>query len=164
MQDITSYEQANPARTTSFTFVVSGRRDLTFKIQNAPLSAVQLGGAPFPGQSVDLLAPSNKLAYDPMNINFLVSEDLHEWIDIYRWMFDITKKNGFSNDTAELTILNSQNQPVARMVYTGIFPLTLGDIQYTVKGEETVISCYVLLQFDSMDIEVIKTGEKITHG
>ena len=76
MQDIKSYNQYNPARNGSYTFIITGRRDLSFKIQNAPLSAVQLGGAPFPTRTVDIFVASNKLAYDPLILNFLVSEEL----------------------------------------------------------------------------------------
>lgn len=164
MQDISSYSQYNPARSASYTFIITGRRDLSFKITNAPLSAVQLGGAPFPTRGLDIFVPSNKLAYDPMVLNFLLSEDLTEWIDVYQWMYELSHKSEQTFDTAELTVLNSQNVPVARFVYTGVWPLTLGDIQYTVVGEETVISCNLALQFEQFTVESFRTGVKITHG
>lgn len=163
-QELQSYSQYNPARSASYTFIITGRRDLSFKIQNAPLSAVQLGGAPYATRNVDIFIPSNKLSYDPLVLNFLVSEDLDEWISVYKWMDDLSLLNTQVTDTAELTVLNSQNVPVARFVYTGVWPLTLGDLQYTVVGEETVMSCNLSLQYDQLNIEVIRTGEKITHG
>lgn len=164
MQDIKSYNQYNPARSGSYTFIIDGRRDLSFKIQNAPISAVQFGGAPFPTRNVDVFLPSNKLNYDPMVLNFLVSEDLIEWIEVFKWMEELSRKSEQTYDTAELTVLNSQNKPVARFIYTGVWPLTLGDLQYTVVGEDTVMSCNLSLQYDEMNVEVISTGEKITHG
>lgn len=164
MQDISSYKPYNPARSSSYTFIITGRRDLSFKIQNAPLSAVQMGGAPFAMRAIDTFLPSNKLAFDPMVLNFLVSEDLSEWIGVFRWMAELTQKSEQTFDTAELTVLDTQNTPIARFVYTGVWPLTLGDLQYTVVGEETVMSCNLSLQYDKFNIEVIGTGEKINYG
>lgn len=163
MRDISSYSQYNPARSASYTFVITGQRDISFKLQNAAVSAVQLGGAPFPTRNVDAMLPGNKMYYDPLVLNFLVSEDLREWIDAYRWMYEVSRQTTLSNDTAEMTVLNSQNIPIARFVYTGVWPLTVGDLQYTVVGEETVISCNLSLQFDQFILDVIG-GEKFNHG
>lgn len=163
-QDISSYKQYNPARNGTYIFTLTGSRNVTFKLQNAVVPGVILGGTPFQTQKLDILIPSNKLDYSPMALRMLVSEELSEWVDIYRWMTELTKANDISGDTAELTILNSQNVPILRFRFTGVWPLTLGDLQYTVVGEETVLSCDISLQYDTFILENLKTGERIGHA
>lgn len=163
-QDISSYSQSNPARSTSYQFIITGFRDLSFKLQNAAVADVNLSGAPFPTRTVDIMVPSNKLAYDPLPLNFLVSEDLREWIEVYQWMDDWTRKNEQADTTAEMTVLDATNQPVARFMYTGVWPLMLGGLQYSMIDQERVLTCNLTLMFDEFQVEIVKTGERITHG
>lgn len=164
MPDISSYTQYNPARSTSYIFTITGFRDISFKLQNAAVPDVNLGGSPFPTRTVDIMIPSNKLAYDPVPFNFLVSEDLREWIEVYKWMDDLTRLDGQNDMTAELTILDSVNRPVARFLFTGVYPLMLGGLQYSMIGQESVLSCNLTLQFDEFQVESLVSGEHITHG
>lgn len=161
--NVTSYTQYNPARSNSFTFTVSGHRDLSFKIQNSAVAGVQLGSTQFATAYADLTIPSNKLTFDPLQLKFLVSENIQEWIDVFSWMLDLSK-NADLTESAELTILSSQNVPLVRFIYKSIWPLALGDIQYTTVGDEEVATCDVSMVFDTFDIEIISTGVKIIHG
>lgn len=159
----TSYTQSNPARSNSYIFTISGHRNLSFKLQNAAVAGVQLGGTQFATALMDLTVPSNKMSFDPLQMKFLVSEDLQEWIDVFTWMLDLSK-GADTTESAELTLLNAFNQPLVRFVYKSVWPMTLGDIQYTVVGDEEVMSCDMSLNFDSFDIEIITTGVRIIHG
>jgi len=163
-QNISSYTQYNPARSGSYIFTITGYRDLSFKLQNAAVPDVNLGGAPYPTRTVDIMLPSNKLSYDPIPFNFLVSEDLREWIEVYKWVDDLTRLDGQNNQTAEMTILDSINRPVARFVYTGVWPLMLGGLQYSIIDNERVLSCNLTLVFDEFQVESLVSGEHITHG
>lgn len=164
MQDITPYSQFNPARSSSYIFTITGFRDLSFKLQNAAVPDVNLGGAPFPTRTLDIMIPSNKLAYDPVPFNILVSETLEEWIDVYKWMDDLTRLDGQNYQTAEMTVLDSMNRPVARFLYTGVYPLMLGGLQYSMMDQERVISCNLTLQFEEFQVESLVSGVRITHG
>lgn len=163
-QDISSYSQYNPARSTSYHFTITGFRDLSFKLQNASVPDVNLSGAPFPTRTVDIMVPSNKLNYDPMPFNILISEDLREWIEIYKWMDDWTRMSKQADTTAEMTILNTTNQPIARFIYTGVWPLLLGGLQYSMIDQERVLTCNLTLMFDEFQVENLVSGERITHG
>lgn len=163
-QDISSYSQYNPARSTSYHFTITGFRDLSFKLQNASVPDVNLSGAPFPTRTVDIMVPSNKLNYDPMLFNILISEDLREWIEIYKWMDDWTRMSKQADTTAEMTILNTTNQPIARFIYTGVWPLLLGGLQYSMIDQERVLTCNLTLMFDEFQVENLVSGERITHG
>lgn len=164
-QDISTYKQYNPARNGTYIFTVTSSRNISFKLQNAVVPGVMLGGTPFQTQKMDIIIPSNKIDFSgPLPLRMLISEDLTEWVDVYRWMVQLTKANDIGGDSAELTILNSQNVPVMRFLFTGVWPLTLGDLQYTVVGDETVLSCDVSFNFDTFILENLKTGERIGHA
>lgn len=160
-----SYEQVNPSRSTNFAFVITSFNDLALRIQNPSVGSVNTGIAPFPTQKLDINVPSNKLDFGPMNMRFLVSEDLSEWIAVYKWMIDIAKTDGFDKqETAELTVMDSQNQPVVRFIYKGVFPLTLGDLQYSIVDEDVAIVADLAIEYDKFDIEIVATGEIIRYG
>jgi hypothetical protein len=162
-----SYKQYNPAKSTSYAFTVTNRNDISLKLQNASIGSVNLGMTPFPSQKLDMMIPSNKLDFGPINLRFLVSEHLTEWLDVYRWMIDITKTNGShinSVEVGELTVFDAENMPILRFIYKGIYPITLGDLPYSLSDEETSLVCDLTVSFDSFDVEVITTGEIIKYG
>lgn len=158
--------QLNPAKSTSFIFQITNRKDLSFRIQTASIGSVNLGVTPFATQTRDLLIPSNKLDYGPMSMRFLVSENLTEWFGVYKWMIEITKTNDAhtsSVETGELTILDSQNREIMRVIYSDVFPLTLGELTYSLIDEEETLVADLVLMFDKFDIENLITGERLSY-
>lgn len=158
--------QQNSAKSTSFLFTVTNRKDLSFKIQNSSVGSVNLGAAPFPMRAIDALVPGNKLDFGPMNLRVLMSEGLTEWFDLYKWMIEITKSNAAHLDnveTAELTVLDSQNREVMRFIYTGVFPLTLGELTYSLVDEEETLVADLAITFDKMDVVNLITGEELIY-
>lgn len=159
-----AYTQSNPAKSTSFIFSITNRKDISFRIQNSSVGSVNLGVTPFATPSRDLTIPSNKLDFGPMSLRFLVSENLTEWFEIYKWMIDITKANNAHIDlveTGELTILDSNNREVMRVIYTDVFPLTLGELTYSLVDDEVTLVADLVLIFDGMILENLITGERI---
>jgi hypothetical protein len=159
--------QFNTTKSTSFLFTISNKRDLTLKVQSTSIGAVNLGSAQFPIRQTQLTVPDNTLQFDPMTIRFIVSEDLSEWFSVLQWMVDITQTNDAHltrSEVATLSVLNMNNQEVMRIVYKSIFPITLGDLLFSVVDEEISLSCDLALDYDSYDVINVKTGEKIQYG
>ena len=162
----TSNLQLNPAKSTSFVFSITHRKDISLRIQNSTVGSVNLGATPFPGRIADLLLPSNKLDFGPMNLRFVVSEDLREWFEIYKWMIAITKASDAhlsETETAELTVLDSNNREVMRVIYSGIYPLTLGELTYSIADEEVSLVADLTVQFDKFDLVNVVTGEELIY-
>lgn len=159
--------QFNPAKSTSYIFTIANNRDLTFKLQNASIGAVNLGTAPLGSRYIDLNLPDNKIEYGPMALNVLLSEDLQEWFHLYKWMTNITRTNdahlSLVHD-AELTIMNAHNVPIMRFTYKNLYPISLSDIIYSVTDEETTLICPIVVQYDSFDVENLITNETIRYG
>lgn len=161
------YTTNDPAKNNTYRFIITNRVPLALRIQNTPLTSVSLTQAPFPTQRMDLNIPNNKLELSPLNMRFIVSEDLSEWVDIYDWMINIVNREGshiHEMETGELTILDGEHQPILRIVYKGLWPMLLGDLQYSVNEDENVLTADVSFSFDSFSIEHIKSGKIIQYG
>lgn len=163
----TTNRQLNVAKNNTYRFVITNRVQLSLQIQNTPLTSVSLTQAPFPTQRMDLNVPNNKLELSPLNMRFLVSEHLTEWITLYKWMIDLATREGSHInhvETGELTILDGENQEILRIVYRGLWPMLVGDLQYSTNDDEQTLVSDVSFSFDSFSIENVKTGEIIQYG
>jgi hypothetical protein len=160
-------KQFNLAKSTSFLFSVTNRNNLTYKVQTSSVGSINLGAAPFPMAALDGKVPGNRLDFTPLTIRVILSEDLTEWIDIYKWMVEITKTNNShleSGEYGELTVLNSQNIPTAKFIYKNIWPTVIGDLQYSLVDDEMSLVVDVTFEYDTYDVEIVKTGERISYG
>mgnify|MGYP005855712407 CR=1 FL=1 len=145
-------EQRNVARTTNYLFVFDEQRDNTYAVQSSGVADLNLGETLFGSQPKDLYIPSNKITSAPFVVQFLLSEDHREWIDMYKWM--LTLKNAKASPypdlvrTCELIALDSQNQPATRFTYYDCFPVDISSIQYTSQGESDALVFDVTLRYN----------------
>lgn len=139
---------------------------MSFRIQTASIGSVNLGVTPFATRTRDLLIPSNKLDYGPMSMRFIVSENLTEWFSVYKWMIEMTKRDDAHTElveTGELTVLDAQNREVIRVIYSDVFPLTLGELTYSLVDDEETLVADLVLVFDKFDVENLITGERLKY-
>ena len=159
--------QLNVAKNNTYRFNITNKIQLSLQIQNTPLTSVSLSPAPFPTQRMDLNVPNNKLELSPLNMRFLVSEHLTEWITLYKWMIDLATRDSSHIEhieIGELTVLDGENQEILRIVYKGLWPMLVGDLQYSTNDDEQTLVCDASFSFDSFSIENVRTGEVIQYG
>ena len=120
--------------------------------QTANIPGVNLGQAQFNTPMLDVFAPGNKITYNPFNIEFLLDESLTGWQELHAWFrsiaspesFDERKrltslqnKNNYTKLTsysdATLTIFSALNNPILRVQFINMFPITLSDIVFDSK-------------------------------
>lgn len=157
-------EQRNVARTTNYLFVFDKQRDNTFAVQSSSVADLDLGETPFGAQPKDLYVPSNKITSAPVVVQFLLSEDHREWIEMYKWMLAIKNSLGSPYPdlvrTCELMALDSQNQPATKFLYFDCFPINISAIQYTSLGESDALTFDVTLRYNRFRV-VTPSGEII---
>jgi len=108
-------------------------------LTSVSLPGISLGEASHPTPLMPTQVPGNDLTFDPLNITFLVDEDLNNWRELYDWLIGI----GFPNDYAEykdqkqnrqiysdatLTILNSNMNPNYQIHFRDLFPTNISEI------------------------------------
>lgn len=152
--------------------------DVQYFCQQVNIPGINLGQAPitFPGQ--DVFAPGNKITWNPLAINFLVNEDLSSWRSLYNWFKAIASPQGTSErnrltelqnnykmfpakdnksqnySDATLTILSALNNPIMRIKFTNVFPITLNDLSLdTTLSADTIITADATFLYDYYEFE-----------
>lgn len=140
------------ARSTNFIFVIGADRELSFAVQTTNVTDITLGETLYMTGIKDLKLPSNKITNAPLVVDFLLSEDLHEWLEIYKWL--LTAKNtGTGFRPCDLLIVDSQNQPVLTFTYSDVFPIEMSGLQYAVNTDSsTVMSFTATFAFNTFKV------------
>jgi virulence-associated protein VapD len=110
-----------------------------------------------------MYSPGTKLTYSTLDIEFIVDEELQSWKNIYNWMLSMADPDGFEKrdgsrelqdnkhfSDATLTVLSGLNNPVIRIQYTNLFPLSISDIEFNTKeSADTVVTCRATFRYQS---------------
>jgi hypothetical protein len=140
----------------------------TFFCQSANIPGINLGQAPINFPMIDVFAPGNKITYNPFNIHFLVDEKLESWQQLHAWFRSIASPEGFeerrrlsnlqnthknqplkSYSDATLTVLSALNNPILRVEFKNMFPITLSDIIFdSSSSANDIISADAIFMFD----------------
>ena len=135
-------------------------------VQSANVPGIQLGTATVPSPFYDYPVPGDTLSFDPLNISFLVDEnlnnfnELHQWIsrlgfgDSHQEFADLLQEGTPSQRTssskgiqrplpeigtysdATLTILSSKNMPKTEIRFKNIFPTSISGLDYNIGGTD----------------------------
>lgn len=143
--------------------------------QTVNIPGMSLGQATFQTPLVDIPIADNKLLYNPLNINFAVSEDLDSWNQLQLWFRAIAspksiterqeltqKQNSYKNfnsnsylnsySDATLTVLSALNNPILRVQFYNVFPITLSDISFDTKDSaDTILTADASFMFEYFD-------------
>jgi hypothetical protein len=164
-------------QTTKFLLAFSRLPGMTFFCQSANLPGVSLSEIPYNTPFIDLYVPGEKLAYDMLNISFLIDEDLQSWQQVHDWIRamtfpvdfkeynDIRKLSGVSNyrksvglapqySDAVLSIYTNKNNINLRVKFVNLFPVTLGSILFNASDNaEYIATADASFRFDYYEIE-----------
>lgn len=139
--------------------------------QEANLPGVTLGSTEFNTPLVNVPVAGNKLEYSEFEVTFLVDEQLQSWYELYKWMLAIASpksfterntlnqvQNQFSTPTsyysdASLTIMSALNNPLLRVNYQRMFPISLSDIYFdTQKSADIIVTATATFRYEYFDI------------
>ena len=173
-------ENTNNLQPTKFLLTFDRTGDVPYFCQQVNLPGVNLGQAPisFPGQ--DVFAPGNKLTWNPLAIRFIINEDMSSWRGLFDWFRAIASPQGTDErnrlteqqnnyktltpksdrlknySDATLTVLSALNNPIIRVKFTNVFPITLIDIGFdTTLSADTIITADATFIFDYYEFEVL---------
>lgn len=138
-------DQTNPAL---FKLVFNRFPNVEFWSYSVNVPGVTLGEVIQPTPLLDLKIPGDKLTYDPLIVNFIVQENLANYIELYNWLFAIghpedlssyktvakqnpsrsIKSNIYSDAT--LMIMTNKFNPVVKVNFTDVYPTALSPLTY----------------------------------
>lgn len=121
----------NPAITTSFKMEFPGLTVFNYFVQETELPGLSMAGIETPYQNNGTNVPSNRIDYDPLNINLVVDEDYENYDSIRLWMHECTRNPGKLNDLIKdfsLHILDSNKQSKLEVKFFGGYPIMMSAI------------------------------------
>ena len=156
-------QNTNPLQPTKFLLTFARIPATQYFCQEVNIPGVTLGEVDRATPFLDMYSPGTKLKYDPLDVTFVVNEDLQSWKDMYNWFTSIADPDGFEQrdhsrelqqnkkfSDATLTVLSALNNPIIRIQYSNVFPLTMGDIKFDTKlSADTIITCTATFRYQS---------------
>ena len=155
----TTYDYLRP---NAFRFSIKDLPRTSFTCQSANLPDMQLGFATQPTPFVDIPTMGDKINFGEFTIRFLVSEDMANYLELYRWLLAL----GFPNDYSQfkafanrrpsrfpfvtklsgkeevlaysdgtLTILDSTNNPKVNIIFKNLFPISLQALDFDIASQ-----------------------------
>ena len=165
-------QNTNPLQPTKYLLTFSRLPNVQYFCQAVNLPGISVGQAIMNFPSVDVYAPGNKITYNNLNIDFTVDEPLKTWIELYNWFKSFASPNGEDErnrlsaiqnqgknppkpwySDATLTILSGLNNPIVRVDFENIFPVSLSDIQFDTKmSADDIVVANAMFVYDQFKI------------
>ena len=167
-------ENTNYLQPTKFLMSFTRIPNATWFCQSVNIPGVSVGQAPINFPSVMVYSPGNQILYNNFNMTFNVNEDLQSWKDLYDWFRSFASPDGtdernlktqlqnqYNTPTSQnnrtkqqysdatLTVLSALNNPIVRVEFTNMFPVSLSDIYFDTKqSADDIISADATFVYD----------------
>ena len=175
LNQITNRNFLNPS---GFKFVLSNKPKVDFFCSEANLPGINLGVAVQSTYLKDIPIPGDKLSYEDFSLKFIVDENMENYVTVHNWLrgfgypetvyeyqelLDEDQQNpgeqtAYSGQSdGELIVYNSNFNPIAKINFKGLFPVSLSTIPFNsqVNGADYVIA-EVVFKYTIYDITVIE--------
>ena len=139
-----------------FVFVLDKARRTSFLCQRAEIPSIQLGAVQIPTRGMVPVPLEGNMTYGNLNIEFLVDEDLRNYMELHNWIRALgtpqdyqertdwvtkySKNMGKGTDTktsdATLQILNNNNIVNFDVVFKDLFPVSLSTVNFDVTQDD----------------------------
>jgi hypothetical protein len=152
----------NPLQPTKFLLTFSRIPDVQYFCQQVNVPGVVLGEVVRETPFLDMYSPGTKLKYEPFDIDFIIDEELMSWKNMYNWFISIADPDGFEKrdgtlmkqnehlSDAMLTILSALNNPILRIQFRNVFPLTMSDLEFNTQASaDTIMTCKSSFRYES---------------
>jgi hypothetical protein len=132
----------NPLSPVGYDFFIDSLPSVNWFITAVNLPGITLGEAAFPTPFIDTAVAGDTLVFEPINISFIVDEDLQNWREIYDWMAGIGFPHNFTEyaalkakkpaiySDASLIILNSHMNANYKFTFKEMFPTSISSLQF----------------------------------
>lgn len=167
-------ENTNFLQPTKFLLVFDRIPNVTYFCQEVNIPGISLPNIQVQTPVLDYHLAGNKLTYSPLNIRFMVDEKADSWKNIHQWFLSIGSPHGFNErnslsaiqnaykeskflnySDAVLTVLSNLNNPIMRIHFASLFPVSLSDIQFdTTLSADHIITAdatFMVEYFDFLD-------------
>jgi hypothetical protein len=156
-------ERINALLPTYYRFSINRLPNTMYFCQTASVPTITMSEVLMPTPFMAIKNPS-KLDFDELSITFVVDEEMKNWLEIFNWMRSTTNVENYEEfkpinthlSTANLVILNSTKNPKINVTFEGLYPRTLGSIDFssTVIDPEP-LQCTATFAYRNYNIEIM---------
>ena len=140
--------------------------------QEANLPGITVGSVEYNTPLVDIHVVGNKLNYSEFTVKFMVDEQIAAWNELYKWMLAIASPKSLADrdkysqlldqysintpslySDATLTIMSALNNPLVRVNFVRMFPISISDISFdTQQSSDTIITATATFRYEYFEI------------
>lgn len=150
----------NPALQTSYKLVVPGLESFNYFSTSVEIPGISSGGIAQPYRDRPMNLPSDRIDYEPLNVDFILSEDFENYNSIRKWMWEFHRGSDpiwTTTKNLQLFVMNSNMVPAMRLEFYHAFPTALGGVRFdTAVSDNDTIHCNVTLAYQAYDIFPVK--------
>ena len=135
-----------------FLFILDKARKVSFLCQKAEIPTVELGQVEIPTRGLVPIRVEGKMRYSEFSMEFIVDEDLRNYMQIHNWMRALGTPQEFKErrvwlnkyadspsedprfSDATLQVLNNNNIANFDVVFKDMFPVSLSSLPFDVTG------------------------------
>lgn len=123
-------DELNLLNNVQFKLEIHNLPNVTYFIQNAVLPSISLEGGILPSPSRDIPVAGHKMEFDPLNVSFLIDQDLRNYEEIYYWMIRITQERLMANWTTDMSLhfLTGQMNISRTIKFVGAHPMNIAEV------------------------------------
>lgn len=108
--------------------------ELEVRVQSVVLPGLNLGTVEIPTPFVTIPEPGN-ISYEQLTVNFMVGEDMKDYMEIFNWMVGLGYPDGLGTYTRKfidgsVLILNSNQRVLKNVRFTDMYPISLSELTF----------------------------------
>ena len=138
-----------------YLFLLDKAKKVSFLCQQASIPSINLGDVLIPTAGLVPLPREGNIRYGDLTVEFIVDEDLRNYMEIHNWMralgtpqyyderaaWETKYQDAPSQDVrfsdATLQVLNNNNLANFDVVFKSVFPVNLSSLPFDVTGSDT---------------------------
>lgn len=152
-----------------FRFTLSKYPKVSFLSNKANIPGISFGVAIQPNPYRDIPIPGDKLDYDDLKIEFMVDENMENYLAIYNWLLGLGYPENISQirdlangkiidlySDATLEVLNSNYQPVMKIHFKDLYPTSLNTLDFdATQRDYTYFTGVVTFKYTIFEVQSV---------
>ena len=143
--------------------------NVVYMMQQVSIPAVTMGTLTEYTPILDIPRAGDKLQFEPLTLNFIIQENLTNYIEIFNWMVGLGKpqstdqhkqflaeNNNNRYSDATLTILTNKYNPLMNLKFVDCWPSNIGALNYdSTITESTPVTTSVTINYAYFTVEAV---------
>jgi hypothetical protein len=95
--------------------------------------------------------PGDTIEYSELNIEFIVDEDLRNYVEMYNW-FKANRDSALKFKDITLSILSNKNITNRQVLFNNAFPVSLGQLSFTTQDTAVeYVTCTASFRYNKFE-------------